>query len=574
MSSPAIPNFDDFVKKTQPVSGSVKIPDFEDFTPKEAETKPQSPGFLKSFWNTAQGPRDMLQGLANFTAHPLQTLSGMGQQTIDLGSGAVDAFKQGKPLVGVRKAINTGINTVIPGLGASSEDAGESFDKGNYAEGFGKTAGVGVNAAVDALAPKAVPALARATAETITPGMRGPLGRLTKVDPRIAVNRSLRPTPSDPGFPQRIPQTLSSIKEANPGFEPKVEGGQFNLIPAAQKAIETHQAAMQPWMARAKGIRISGTPIVDATRAATGDMLPSESSSAGRLIGQASQDYGTDFTPEQLRDRLSLLNKRMNSFYSQAPGKQSAALSDIPEAVLKAQRDAVADSLYKALDPEGQGEGPRLIQSRTGDLIDMKDAALRRKNAIIAEQPLTPLGKVVDPFKALVRNFLPGKATGAGIAFAEGSEGRSLPFLRRAFDSIGDEPSNVLPKPGTPFYPSGSPQRAITAGDAITPPPTDTSFVRSRESAPHEQVMRPALGPGRAPFTQGIVVPDILGRPGQTTHHLIEGPTRPEIPTGQGVHEVPPADTMGINVSDAAKATARDPKTGRMFRYYTSESKK
>lgn len=407
-------------------------------------------------------------------------------------------------------------------------------------------------------------------------GISGTIGPVFRADPRVAINRSLRPVPSDPGFPERIPQTLAAIKAANQGANPaKITDGTLDLIPATQRAIDAHQQALHPWLERARGVNISGDPIINATRNATAGMLPSEGVSAEGLVSRARQDYGAGFTPEALRARLALLNQRLSSYYNKAPGAQSAALADIPEAVLKAQRDAVADALYQALDPEGSGAGPRGIQQRTGDLIDLKDAALRRNNAIVAEQPLTPFGKLVDPLKGMIRSIMPGKATGAGMAFAEGSEGRSLPLIRRAFKAVDNEQPSSFPRPNAALYPSGNPQRALTTGDMITPQPQDSSFVRGLGVPPHQQVdkMLRALPSGSASFSQGVVVPDILGRPGQSTHRLIEGPTQPTIPTGQGTRPMPMPETSGLTTTEAARAVTRDPKSGRMKRYYTSQPK-
>ena len=65
-----------------------------------------------------------------------------------------------------------------------------------------------------------------------------------------------------------------------------------------------------------------------------------------------------------MRGLLKEKNAELNAFYSRAEGKQQAAVtSGKPEAVVKAQRDALAESLYNALDPTNAGAGPRQIQS-------------------------------------------------------------------------------------------------------------------------------------------------------------------------------------------------------------------
>ena len=118
----------------------------------------EQPGFLPSLWNTLkQGPGNLLaagNGINHAIAHPLDTLNSMGEQTARLGKSAGESFRKGDVISGIRKGINTGINAVLPGLGAQSEDAGQEFDKGNYASGAGKTLGVGVNTALGITSPK------------------------------------------------------------------------------------------------------------------------------------------------------------------------------------------------------------------------------------------------------------------------------------------------------------------------------------------------------------------------------------------------------------------------------------
>ena len=333
------------------------------------------------------------------------------------------------------------------------------------------------------------------------------VSRLTRADPTVAVTRALRPTPSNPDFPIDLPRAISLVKAANPrglrGFKPSVENGQLNIAPAVDRAIAMHQEALQPWLERAEGQRFSGQPVIEATRAAAGRLLPSEAPSGERLIEQAHQDYG-DFTPQELRDRLTLLNQRLSSFYNRAPGAQSAALSDIPEAVLKAQRDAVADTLYRGLDPENEGAGPRLIQSRTGDLIDLRDAALRRNNAIVSEQPVTPLERLLNPVKGMIQHVLPSKVS--GLSFSEGS-GRSLPLLRKAFNAVpeteGANELGSLPRPG--------PRSLMAATDTSGPIPAaarDFSSVGSDFGVPRIKLLPAASSPVGV---SGTIVPDLAG---------------------------------------------------------------
>lgn len=378
------------------------------------------------------------------------------------------------------------------------------------------------------------------------------LPSLFRADPRVAITRSLRPVPSNPDFSEQVPDTLSTIKALNPGFKPKVENGQLNLVPAANKAISAYQDALEPWLDRMEGTRVDTKPIIEATQRAVSDMLPSEQSGSGSaMVERAKADYPS-MSPRALRDRLALLNQRLASFYNGAPNRQSAALADLPENVLKAQRDAVADTLYRHLDPENAGAGPRLIQSKTGNLIDLRDAAVRRQNAIVAEQPLSPIGRFVDPAKKMLREINPfGKATGSGIAYAEGSEGRSLPLLKRAFGAVSDVPGanefGSLPRPGPRMLPAP----ADTSGAL----PQGIAGFRSvgSEFAPQQLLLPPAssqIG------VSGVTVPDILGRStrgvGSSTP-LLPPPTAGNAPQNvlpRGPGSIGPAGTAPIQSTE------------------------
>lgn len=407
-----------------------------------------------------QGVRQMGRGVAGLSRPGLdpkleaasEIVGGAGKVGVPFAIGAAMPALAANPVGTVAGLVGGG--ALATGLGKGGKAAAHALGAGPGLEALTEQAGEGVGGVAGFKGGAKFP-----------PGLSA-----FRADPRVAINRSLRPTPSDPRFPQRIPRTLAAIKEANPEFKPAVENGELNVAPAATRAIESTQAALEPWLERAKGTTVSGDPIVKATIEATRGMLPSESPAAQALIERAQRDYGHEFTPQQLRDRLKLLNERYDAFASQAPGKQSAALADIPDAVLKAQRDAAANTLYRHLDPEGGGESIRPIQNLTGDLMSVRDASLRRNNAIVAEQPLTPFGKFADPIKGAIRHMIPWRSPAAGLAFAEGSEGRSLPMMRRAFKAVGDEPANVLPKPEHPLYPRVRADRQLPAGPAVQMP--------------------------------------------------------------------------------------------------------
>lgn len=524
--------------------------------PQGGET-PQSDGFLGELWNEVKsGPANLLgvgNSITNAVLHPVKTLESMGQQNIDMAKQTRDAFRGGNIQLGIRKGINTGINAVIPGLGRSSEDAGEMFDRGDVSGGLGKTAGIGVNTFLGAKTPKIMEGVANAP---------NTIRNLRRVDTRVATNRALRPTPSDPNFPDHTPQSLAAIKEANNGVNPAtITNGKLDMIDVSGKAIAQHQAALDKWLTRAKGVRVPGDEIVNATHQAIPELMWTRDPAGARALIQQAQDAfgGKMFTVDQFRTFLKSENADLSAFYKRTPGAQTdAAVAGTPPGIEAAQTRRIRDVLYKALDPEGDGAGPRTIQARTGDLISKRDAALRRNNAIVAEQPLTPIGKVVDPIKAAIRAVLPGKATGAGIAFAEGSEGRSLPLLRRAFDAAGD--SEKLPLPGTDLYPTGDSTRLLPPGSPQIEAPPDASGVHSYPGMGSLTPERRAIAPGRGT----IVTPPPADTSGVTvtTGEPLRAPVSRQLQAGPSVRT--PSDLSGQAGDITDLVPVKDPLTGKI----------
>lgn len=523
----------------------------------DSTSGPESGGFLGNLWSEVKsGPANLLgvgNAITNTVLHPIKTLESMGQQNIDMAKQTRNAFKEGNVGLGIRKAVNTGINAVVPGLGRSSEDAGEMFDRGDIAGGLGKTAGIGINTFLGAKTPQIMEGAAK---------LPTTIKNAVRVDPRIAVNRALRPVPSDPGFPEHTPQSLAAIKEANNGVNPAtITNGKLDMIDVSNKAISQHQAALDKWLARAKGVRVSGDELVNATQQAIPELMWTRDPAGARALIQQAQDAfgGKMFTVDQFRTFLKSENADLSAFYKRAPGVQAdAAVAGTPPGIEAAQTQRIRDVLYKALDPEGDGAGPRTIQARTGDLYAKRDAALRRNNAIVAEQPLTPIGKVVDPIKAAIRSVLPGKATGAGIAFAEGSEGRSLPLLRRAFDAVGD--SEKLPLPGTELYPTGDSTRLLPPGSPQIEAPPDASGVRSYPGMGSLTPERRAIAPGRGT----VVTPPPADTSGVTvtTGEPLRAPVSRQLQAGPSVRT--PSDLSGQAGDITDLVPVKDPLTGKI----------
>jgi hypothetical protein len=464
---------------------------------------PQSKGFLGELWNEVKnGPANLAKVgdvINNAVLHPYETAKAMGQPMLETAGKARDAWKAGDYKKAVREGLNTGINAVLPGVGSSSSEAGDMYDRGDIAGGTGKTIGIGANLVIGGKAPQIAKTVGTAAAETITPGVRGPIGRMVAADPRVAGNRALRPIPSDPNFPKRTPATLRAIKKANDGKAPTgITDGELDMVGATNRAIAEHQGALDQWITRAKGVRVNGDELVAATRDAIPQMMWERDPAGARALIQDAQNAfgGKTYTVEQFRDFLRSDNGDLSSFYRKAPGAQAdASVAGTPTAIQEAQTGRIREVLYKALDPEGAGAGPRTIQNKTGDLIKWRNTALQRTNAIVAEQPISPVERVLSPIKRHLP-LLRGDAT--GLSFSQGQAGRSMPLLKRAFKAVGDEPVNALPLPGSPLYPTGNPARQLGQGGFTGGAPG--------MSAGQVQGSMPGMHPSR-----GMTAPDVSG---------------------------------------------------------------
>ncbi len=151
---------------------------------------------------------------------------------------------------------------------------------------------------------------------------------MRKVDPRIATNRAVRPTPRDANFSKEIPQTLRAVLAAN---GEKVPGGftdgTMDVIPATNRAIDQHQAALDQWLTRAKGVRVNGDELVSATRDAIPKIMwERDPQGARRLIQDAQSAFGgKTYTTDDFRDFLRSDNADLSKFYAQSQASQGNA---------------------------------------------------------------------------------------------------------------------------------------------------------------------------------------------------------------------------------------------------------
>ena len=285
-----------------------------------------------------------------------------------------------------------------------------------------------------------------------------------------------------------------------------------------------HHEAMEPYYNRAQGYgTVPHQDIVSAGLKVVNNLPPSERAAAQAYAEKTGADWA-NLEPRKMGSRIDLYNSRDASFYNKGTQGQSAALSQAEQAIDKAQADAARTSLYIHISPEDKGAGPRAIRGQAGNLHELENSALRRTGSIVAEQPLTPFGRKIEPLVAPIKAAW-GAVRGnpsTGISYAADSGSRSIPLLKKAFKSV-DEPYAALPRPQNQMYPTIPPSRQLGPAPIQLPGPIESANPAQAPSiepfvtpfgrhAAQEQAIRPAAtfvkpsGPsGQPPISKGPV---------------------------------------------------------------------
>lgn len=416
--------------------------------------------------------------------------------------------------------------------------------------------------------------------------------KLAEAKPLIEAAQSTAGTPAPPTPSNTEPAMGLQRPTARP-----IQGID-DLIAAAKTAknkIRAQFDALKP-----EGVSVKGDAIADRILGSISQRMEQTDPGQAAAVRKFAESYrGKTYSLDQLEQHLTEANAELDGFYRRSPhGQTVSATANLNTGSVKAEAGALRDALYQGMDQYGDGSVPRQLKHQYGSLIDVITEAQSRRNVALRQAPigladqaanLAASGESMSAIYAALSghplvaagvagNAAARKAMAAWIKDNNSTDG----LIRRAFSGT------ATPEPWT------RPRALIGTGDVITPPPPDTSSVRGRGHAPHEQVnvMRRALPPGSAPFTQGTSVPDVLGRPGQGQPYnaglLEQGQsqggnfTRPAIVTPppvdtsfvrgqQGMNAppfqrkaLPPASTISVPPSPFARPTGESlpPQTG------------
>jgi hypothetical protein len=415
-------------------------------------------GQFLSEYGAKINPVTQAQGVVSAVTHPGPAIQGYRSQNADLLKRAEDSWKSGDYVGAAVHGLNYMLNGV-PGIGAALDEAGNKFRAGDPAGGLADTAGLATNLYVGAKAP----AIAQGVAKGASAVKAAATGAVA-ADPAVALARA-GILPKGSAYldnPETLPTAMADIKASG------LIGGNNSLRSAAASALNKNSAALETNFlapARTAGAKAVGAPIVQATADAIPETLQRENpAQAKSLLDTATKAYGGDLTTDQLHQLLIEKNALLKSFFDKSPAaQQAAATSGIPEAVVKAQRDAIAKTLYETLDPQNGGDGPREIQARHGAIQEIAAEAEKRNLAIVAEKPVSKGGAFTSRLAAIADvpgKILQGKTEEAISGVTKPFSGVSDPLIRRAFQGVG---------PAKP-YPSGSSGSSISGPVQSTAP--------------------------------------------------------------------------------------------------------
>jgi len=462
---------------------------YVDSTPKSVMITPkeESKGFLPSLWGQVN-PAEVASGLweylkattphlvsadedaQQFKENKAKTTQALDELTNHLKSGDFES------------AADTAAKYIIPGY----EGVSAQYKSGDKAGALGTTVG---GLAKLYLMKK----LGDAGASAVE-GAAGLPAKATAANPTTAMIRAYGPNAVDINT---LDQALKDVKSTASG----PISSNADLIDAAKNYLQKNRNDLETWKAipRDIGKQTSGSSIGQAMLDAAGDTLKQENPGAYNAVADRASTWNRNFTVDELEKRLKESNAKLNGYYNSPTGKQNAAIaSGLNVAEEEAKARALRDTLYKMLDPENGGAGPREIQKRYGGVANLLNTAIDKQAAIAGQSAVSPLAGLREDIMNHARIFRQGDV----------SPTNSDAYIEAAMKNVGDTTPHPAPA-NTPNVKGYLPKAPYTG------PPVDTSFVHGVDpTAMDRQYVEGRLLP---PASSGIgvsgtTVPDILGR--------------------------------------------------------------
>ncbi len=333
-------------------------------------------------------------------------------------------------------------------------------------------------------------------------------------DKHVALIQALRPIASRTNFDKSVAMAMPDIKavESAPGAIQDID----TLLDTTGKAKKLNRVHFQKFTtpAQQKMMSVDLNPVADAIEGSIPETTRFEDVQRGvptkayRKALDYAKKYRASVSVEKAEALLRDVNAQLDEYYAKYPGVKRAMLRSNPEtAALVAKADALRDALYTTLDNPGLGAGPRELNRRYGAMIDIEDAALRRKNVAARQAPQN----ITEQFShfAAARDFVKGSAklatgnVGGAVDLLKGAAARSAAKFAKEQQS-----TNNLIRRAFKYY-------DVKASPLPQPPPVDLSRAILPEATSQIGV-------------SGVTVPDIIGRSRRgmgTPHPLIPAAT-------------------------------------------------
>jgi len=500
-------------------------------------------GFFESFGGDPDSP---IFGTAkNLVGGTLNTVKNIGTamaQRPSEGVGGALVRAVGAPMA---QGVVAGPREAVSGL--------VEGDAGKVAHGVGQTVGTGVQL----LSPgtKAGRRISNTVADL---PMKAPkvAGRVADmaggvpVRPEKAMMKAIKPYVRKTDFYENLNRSMPELKasEAELGRPIKTIDDVLDGVKVAKKRVWGQYEAIKGPQA---GKEVSLANVADAMESSVSKKALLENPKLADAIKEQADIYRRPFSIADIDELLTTTNAELEAYYNKYPGARRGAVEKNPEtAILTAQAKELRSALYGALDEAGGGAAPRELKKRYGTLMELEQEAFRRKNVAARQAPeslteqLGKVGAAMKIGKAVVRGAT-GDFAGAAGNLAEAYAGRKMAGAikqRNTTDYLIESSMKRYDKLPTPVKVEPRPARPapkqITSGAIVTPAPNDASYVKG--------------------------VPADLAR--REIKGLLPEPKKPAT-------RLPALDTTSIEIVDARRGIARDPKTGRLFRYYTSDRK-
>ena len=367
-------------------------------------------------------------------------------------------------------------------------------------------------------ASRALQSTARGVSKTSTAVVKAPgqisgavkeaMLRTAARNPNKLMTVALKPRSINIRFTKDMDLALPEVKAIEVQLGRPIAGVQdlMEAVPLAKRKVRAQYDAIAGPQ-RMRGI--NGDPIADAMNRSIAGKLKLQNPQAVERIREVAATYRRTFTLEELEDFLKTTNAELESHYAKYPTAQRTQLARDPAVAFReAEARALRDTIYNSFDSPGMGSGPRELQRSYGSLMNLERETQRRLNVANRQQ----LDSLTQQIGKLAAAYEVGKAIPQALTDPAGALGRVTAAMagRRAADII----------------------REMNSADAQV----EAVFKH------YKRTPNPITSPAAIPASRQIA--------------------RGSIPLGAT------PDPSGIQIIDAARGIARDPKTGRMFKYF------